>query len=91
MPGGVCTLVIILTVSGLKMRTPSNSPMLSIMRAKRAMSGAVVKRPACPATPPMKRAVGSCTVPRSMTPSVISVGAMRGILDGAEEIRCRSF
>ena len=38
----------------------------SSMRAKRDRSAAVVNRPAWPATPPMRRAVGSCTMPRSI-------------------------
>ena len=52
-----------------------------------ARSLAVVKTPACPATPPMYRAVGSCTTPRKGAPvaASISVGAMRAARDAAGE------
>ena len=57
--------------------------------AKRPTSCAVENTPAWPATPPMRRAVGSCTVPRSrseigilagvgLLSSSMAVGAMRG-------------
>ncbi len=64
--------------------------------AKMATSSAVLKRPAWPATPPMRREVGSWTTPRSMTspgkvcdsglpeaaaPCSHCVGAMSGIHD----------
>src|SRR5581483_5602509 len=55
-------------VSGLKRRTPSSWPPFSIICAKRARSSAVENTPACPATPPILRAVGSCTTPRSGAP-----------------------
>ena len=51
----------------------------------------MLKRPAWPATPPIRRAVGSCTTPRSIAPPGwshgqpsgvhVSVGAMRGASD----------
>jgi hypothetical protein len=41
-------------------------PPVSKARANFARSSAVENSPACPATPPMRRAVGSCTTPRSM-------------------------
>ena len=37
------------------------------MRQKRERSAAVLNRPAWPATPPMRLAVGSCTTPRSIS------------------------
>ena len=90
-PGAVDGDVIRATVSGERMRTPSSCPPLSSIRAKRARSAAVVKRPAWPATLFMRRAVGSCTTPRSHVPSPcphgkemgrhFSVGAMRGTSD----------
>ena len=61
------------------------------MRQKLARSAAVLNRPAWPATPPMRRAVGSCTTPRSIVISgpwhgqpkrvQLSVGAIRGASD----------
>ena len=64
------------------------APPLSHMRANFARSAAVLNTPACPATPPMRRAVGSCTTPRSIVmpgpshgqPKAVHgcVGAMRG-------------
>ena len=45
------------------------------------LSAALEKRPAWPATPPMLRAVGSCTTPRNGGPVLTgqrSVGAIRG-------------
>src|ERR1700726_3929834 len=36
------------------------------MRQNTARSDAVLNKPACPATPPIRRAVGSCTTPRSI-------------------------
>ena len=75
------------TVGGVMMRTPSSTPPDSSIAPKRARSDAVPKRPAWPATPPIRRAVGSCTVPRSIEaprppqghPSGVqaSVGAIR--------------
>ena len=86
------------TVSGDRMRVPSSVPPFSSMRQKSERSAAVLKSPACPATPPMRRAVGSCTTPRSIggsgpshgQPSGVhfSVGAMRGRNDrGRQEHR----
>ncbi len=79
------------TVSGASTSFPRNVPPESSMRQKFARSAAVPNRPACPATPPMRRAVGSCTVPRSIfapgpshgQPISVhaSVGAMRGRSD----------
>jgi len=46
--GGLCGSVNLATVSGLKRRTPSSSPPLSIICAKRARSAAVENMPACP-------------------------------------------
>ena len=78
-PGGLCTLVISLTVSARSTRAPSSSPEFSIMRAKRARSAVVVKRDACPATPPMLRAMKSSTCPRCGA----LLGATRGSLSAA--------
>ena len=51
---------------------------LSSSSANIARSSAVENRPACPATPPIRRAVGSCTTPRSIFPaSSYCVGAIR--------------
>ncbi|MEZ5286573.1 MAG: hypothetical protein R2712_17555 [Vicinamibacterales bacterium] len=60
---GVAREVMRATVAGARMRTPSSVPPASSMRAKRDRSRAVEKRPACPATPPMRREVGSWTTP----------------------------
>ena len=74
MPAGVAGVLIFATVGGDSTRTvPSRPPSMSI-RAKRERSRAVPKRPACPATPPIRRAVGSWTTPRS--------GGASGVLHG---------
>ena len=87
-PGGIEGLIIRATVSGARMRTPSCDPLFNSIRAKMETSAAVLNSPACPATPAMRRAVGSCTTPRSIFRSgpshghpygvQFSVGAMRG-------------
>ena len=47
-------------------RAPWNAPPPSSMRQKIARSAAVLNSPAWPATPPIRRAVGSWTTPRSI-------------------------
>ena len=54
-----CTRVISATLSGRRMRTPSSVPRPRSIRQKRARSAAVRNSPAWPATPPIRRAVGS--------------------------------
>ena len=87
--GGVAREVMRATVAGASTRTPSSVPPPSSMRAKRERSFAVPNNPACPATPPIRRAVGSCTTPRKgeaegrlhghwSRVSQRSVGAIRG-------------
>ena len=88
-PAGVAGDVMRATVSGARMRAPSSAPSPRSIRPKRARSAAVENNPAWPATPPMRRAVGSCTAPRSIAapatpprhghsrPAHASVGAMR--------------
>ena len=86
-PGDVACVVIFATASGDRIRTPRYTPPSRSMRLKIARSAAVLKRPACPATPPIRRAVGSWTVPRSIDMSgpwqgqpsgvQLSVGAIR--------------
>ncbi len=89
MPVGVAGEVIALTVAADNTRTPPSCPPLINIRTNRCRSRAVLKRPAWPAMPPMRRAVGSCTTPRSGAASgrlhgqaswsaQRSVGAMRG-------------
>src|SRR2546423_8794112 len=51
--------VIAATVIGLKILTPPYSPPFRIIWQKIARSSAVEKSPACPATPPMRKEVGS--------------------------------
>src|SRR4029079_16390582 len=63
-PRGVCGEVIVLTAAADNTRTFPSWPLPSNMRAKSCRSCAVLKRPAWPAMPPMRRAVGSCTTPR---------------------------
>ena len=63
--GGVAREVMRATVAGASTRTPSSVPPPSSMRANRDRSVAVPNNPAWPATPPIRRAVGSCTTPRS--------------------------
>jgi hypothetical protein len=79
------------TVSGARIRTPRYEPLFSSIRLKIARSAAVLNNPAWPATPFMRRAVGSWTTPRSILragPShghpygvQLSVGAIREIKD----------
>ena len=74
------------------MRVPWYAPPPSNMRAKIERSAAVLKSPACPATPPIRRAVGSCTMPLNIRmsgpwhghPSGVqfSVGAILDVIDG---------
>ena len=81
-------VVIFATVSGERTRSPRIAPLFSSMRQKIARSAAVLNSPACPATPSMRRAVGSWTTPRSILRSgpshgqpygvQLSVGAIRG-------------
>ena len=89
--GNVTGVIMRATVAGDRIRTPSSSPPLINMRTKRFRSCAVLNRPACPATPPMRRAVGSCTTPRNGAASGRlhghascsahrSVGAIRGTI-----------
>jgi hypothetical protein len=88
---GVAGEVIFAIVNGARIRAPSSSPPPRSMRQKRARSAAVLNNPACPATPPIRRDVGSCTTPRSIVaPGTLhghasgahaSVGAMRGRID----------
>src|SRR5208337_1668890 len=59
--GGCSGCVIFSTDSGERIPPPP----FSKAWANFARSSAVEKRPACPATPPIRRAVGSCTSPRS--------------------------
>ena len=73
-PAGEAGAVMRSTASGESTRAVPTAPPSSSMRQKIARSLAVLKRPACPATPPMRRAVGSCTTPRSVAGCV---GAMR--------------
>ena len=74
MPTGVAWVIIFATVSGASTRRGPRAPPASSMRTNRVRSRAVLKRPAWPATPPMRRAVGSCTTPRSGS----SPGALHG-------------
>ena len=90
-PAGVDGDVIRATVAGDRIRAAPSRPPPSSIRQKRDRSAAVLKRPACPATPPIRRAVGSCTMPRRNGASGPlhghasgrhrSVGAMRGASD----------
>ncbi len=71
---GVAGVIILATVSGDSTRRGPRAPPPSSIRTKRVRSRAVLKRPAWPATPPIRRAVGSCTTPRSGSAS----GALHG-------------
>ena len=72
--GGCCGVVIFSTISGDRIGLPFSNAWANFER-----SSAVEKTPACPATPPMRRALGSCTTPRSILPcSSYSVGAILG-------------
>ena len=90
MPAGVDGDVIRATLAADRTRTAPSRPPPSSMRQKRDKSAAVLNSPACPATPPIRRAVGSWTTPRRNGASFPqghasgahrSVGAMRGAND----------
>ena len=72
-------MVIFSTIS----RDHTGAPPLSRACANFAVSSAVENSPACPATPPMARAVGSCTTARNTSPvfSLTCVGAVRASSD----------
>ena len=88
MLAGVDGAVMRATVASERIRTSPRRPPSSSIRQNRDKSAAVLKRPAWPATPPMRLAVGSWTMPRRNGvpglshghPSIVhrSVGAMRG-------------
>ena len=59
--GGCCGEVIFAIASRESTEPPSSRACASF-----AKSSAVEKTPACPATPPMRRALGSCTMPCSI-------------------------
>ncbi len=87
-PVGVAGDVMRAIVSGDNARTTDCAAAKHHPRELHVRSAAVLNTPACPATPPIRRAVGSWTTPRSIVhpgprawPSVWrhgSVGAMRG-------------
>jgi hypothetical protein len=88
MPVGVEGDVIRSTVAGDRICVPSSRPPFSSIRQKRDRSAAVLNSPAWPATPSMRRAVGSWTTPRRKGTSAVfaqghengrhrSVGAVR--------------
>ena len=58
---------------------PPIAPPLSSMRQKIARSAAVLNSPAWPATPPIRRAVGSWTTPRSIVACGPSQGQPNGV------------
>ncbi len=74
MPAGVCGEVIAATLAADSTRVAPSRPLPSSMRANSCRSRAVLNSPAWPAMPPMRRAVGSWTTPRS--------GAASGRLHG---------
>ena len=81
-PAGVAGDVMRATASGDSTRAPpGTAPPPSSMRQKRARSSAVLKSPAWPATPPIRRAVGSCTTPRSIVIFSPSHGQPNGVQD----------
>ena len=59
--GGCSGVVIFSTISGGNTVLPASRAWANFDK-----SSAVENNPACPATPPMRRAVGSCTTPRSI-------------------------
>src|SRR4029077_20865153 len=77
--GGCSGEVIFSTVTADKIPPPP----FSSACAKFARSSAVENSPACPATPPIRRALGSCTTPRSMCSC--SSNCVGAILDRHEE------
>ena len=86
--GGCSGCVIFVTASDERMLPPP----LSNASANFARSSPVENRPACPATPPIRLAVGSCTTPRSMCcESSYCVGAMRGLHVAGGRTSCATF
>ena len=97
---GVAGAVILAIVNGARIRLPETVPPDRSIRQKIVRSAAVLNRPACPATPPIRRAVGSWTSPRSIVapgppqgqPSGVqgSVGAIRDTSedDGLNIVSC---
>src|SRR5262249_37219951 len=78
--GGCCGRADFATVNAFKTGWGEGLALISSSTACAYLerSVAVENKPACPATPPMRRAVGSCTTPRSIRfCSSYSVGAMR--------------
>src|ERR1022692_1812130 len=72
--GGCWGVVIFSIINGDRTVLPFNKAWANLAR-----SSAVENTPACPATPPMRRAVGSCTIPRSiLSRSSYCVGAIFG-------------
>ena len=70
--GGCCGVVIFSTASERNTVLPFSRAWANFDK-----SAAVENNPACPATPPIRRDVGSCTIPRSILPcSSYSVGAI---------------
>src|SRR5262249_59931476 len=61
---GVDGVVIRAIDAGERTCTPSSVPPFRIIRQKRERSAALLNSPAWPATPSMRRAVGSWTTPR---------------------------
>src|SRR5215204_1566655 len=99
MPAGVCGDVIIATLASESTRVAPSRPFPSNIRANNFRSRAVLNSPACPAIPPIRRAVGSWTMPRSGgasgclhgVASIVlqrSVGAIRGssVLEGRNPV-----
>ena len=82
--------VIFATASGDRIRTPLWLPPFRSMRQKIDRSAAVLKRPACPATPAMRRAVGSWTTPRSICMSGPWQGHPYGVHFSVGAIRARN-
>src|SRR5579863_9277692 len=75
--GGCCGVVIFSTVSGDRIVLPSSKAWANLAR-----SSAVENSPACPATPPIRRTVGSWTTPRNiLSCSSYCVGAIFGNQD----------
>src|SRR3954447_25523214 len=79
-------VIIAVTEDSLRIRAPRELPPFRNVGASPAGSSAVLKTPACPATPPSDQAFSSCTEPHTIPrggDDWYSVAAIRGFFFGS--------